>query len=60
MDIAPASTGAASGPQIQAEYQARVLKMQKDEVSLQGRMALDLIQSAATATGVGQQLNISI
>ncbi len=42
-----------SNLQFETQYQAQVAKLQKDAVSMQGQMALQLIQSVAgTATPV--------
>lgn len=44
------SVGTAGGPsatQFQAEYQAKVAKLQKDATDMQGDMAMKLIESAA-------------
>ncbi len=36
--------------QFETQYQAQVAKLQKDAVSMQGQMALQLIQSVASST----------
>ena len=41
-----------------AEYQARVASLQKDAVELQGKLSLQLIQSATSNGQVGQQLDV--
>jgi hypothetical protein len=55
--------GAITGIQnlkFEAEYQARVLATQKDVMELQGKMALQLIQSSGIDPAVGGNLNIQI
>lgn len=47
--------GGIAAIQLQAQYAAKTAKLQLDNISLQGDLALDLI---ASATGVGQNLDV--
>lgn len=42
-----------------AEYQARVLSLQKDAMNMQGQMAIELINAAVVSPQSGQQLNVT-
>ena len=53
-------SAAMSNLELQTQMSAQVASLQKDAIEMQGDMALQLIQSAATTTGVGQQLNIQV
>jgi hypothetical protein len=49
------------GAQLANDYQAAVLRLQKDAVQLQGSLALQLIEAAATGDpAVGGNLNIAV
>ncbi len=50
---------ALSNAQFAAQYQVAVLKKQLDATKELGNMALQLIQSSAAGSNVGQQLNIT-
>lgn len=50
--------GGLSGIRFEAEYAARVAKLQKDAVDLQGKLSLQLI--AASTGDTGQNFDVSV
>jgi len=46
--------------EIQNEFQARVAKLQKEAIDMQGEMAIQLIESATAQQAAGRQLDITI
>ena len=49
-----------TGPQLAIEYQARTLSLQIDAIDEEGRLALELIESASIDPNVGQNVNVRI
>lgn len=54
------AAGSATSAQLQTEYQARVMVMQKNAVQFQGEQALQLIQAATVDPAVGAKVNIQV
>ncbi len=51
-------SGSTKSVELAMEYQARVLKMQKDALNMQGEMALELINAVAAPSSAGHQIDV--